>query len=146
MTASKNYVDPALCLYVGAHVICTIDNVDLNKEVPRGNGLFVVLLVWNWKTIVIHTDGKISTTKRFGLSMLLTLSQLSSNTTHNHQVFNSWKRKYLTQSINWILWIWPVTKRRLQDNLSPTCRNLYGWWRPNIDSHLVPTTIRQQCK
>ena len=38
MTSSNKHVDPALCLYVGAHVICTIDNVDLNKEVPRGNG------------------------------------------------------------------------------------------------------------
>ena len=38
MTGSKKHVDPALCLYVGAHVICTIDNVNLNKEVPRGNG------------------------------------------------------------------------------------------------------------
>ena len=37
MTASL-FVDLSLCLYVGAHVICTIDNVNLNKEVPRGNG------------------------------------------------------------------------------------------------------------
>ena len=38
MTGSKKHVDPALCLYVGAHVICTIDKVNLNKEVPGGNG------------------------------------------------------------------------------------------------------------
>ena len=31
-------IDPALCLYVGAYVICVIDNSHLNERVPRGNG------------------------------------------------------------------------------------------------------------
>jgi hypothetical protein len=32
-----NYIDPALCIYVGAHLIC-IDNKHLKDKVPRGNG------------------------------------------------------------------------------------------------------------
>ena len=31
------HIDPALCLYVGAHLIC-IDNKHLKDKVPRGNG------------------------------------------------------------------------------------------------------------
>ena len=31
-------IDPALCLYVGAYVICVIDNSHLKDRVPRGNG------------------------------------------------------------------------------------------------------------
>ncbi len=31
------HIDPALCLYVGAHLIC-IDNKHFKDEVPRGNG------------------------------------------------------------------------------------------------------------
>lgn len=31
-------IDPALCLYVGAYVICVIDNTHLKERVPRGNG------------------------------------------------------------------------------------------------------------
>ena len=31
------HIDPALCLYVGATVMC-IDNKHLKNEVPRGNG------------------------------------------------------------------------------------------------------------
>ena len=32
------HIDPALCLYVGAYVICVIDNSHLKDRVPRGNG------------------------------------------------------------------------------------------------------------
>ncbi len=38
VSAGTKHVDPALCLYVGAHVICTIGNENLNKKVSRGNG------------------------------------------------------------------------------------------------------------
>ena len=38
LTGNNKHIDPALCLYVGAHVICIIENENLNKEVPRGNG------------------------------------------------------------------------------------------------------------
>ena len=31
-------VDPALCLYVGAYLLCTLDNKFLREKVPRGNG------------------------------------------------------------------------------------------------------------
>ena len=37
MTRSKRHVDPALCLYVGAHVLCIIDIANLASKVPRGN-------------------------------------------------------------------------------------------------------------
>ncbi len=36
MAGTKN-IDPALCIYVGAHLIC-IDNKHLKDKVPRGNG------------------------------------------------------------------------------------------------------------
>lgn len=36
--AGTKHVDPALCLYVGAHLICTIGNENLDKKVSRGNG------------------------------------------------------------------------------------------------------------
>jgi hypothetical protein len=35
--AGTKHIDPALCLYVGAHLIC-IDNKHLKDKVPRGNG------------------------------------------------------------------------------------------------------------
>ena len=38
MTGNKKHVDPALCLYIGCYLICTIDNGQLTKKVPRGNG------------------------------------------------------------------------------------------------------------
>ena len=38
MTSDKKHVDPALCLYVRAHVMCTIDNEGLTAKIPRGNG------------------------------------------------------------------------------------------------------------
>ena len=31
------HIDPALCIYQGAHLIC-IDNKHLNSKIPRGNG------------------------------------------------------------------------------------------------------------
>ena len=31
------HIDPALCVYHGAHLIC-IDNKHLNSKIPRGNG------------------------------------------------------------------------------------------------------------
>ena len=31
------HIDPALCIYIGAHLIC-IDNKHLNSKTPRGNG------------------------------------------------------------------------------------------------------------
>ena len=31
------HVDPALCLYMGKSLICTIDNNNLTKRAPRGN-------------------------------------------------------------------------------------------------------------
>ena len=38
LTGIKKLVDLALCLYVGAHVLCIIDNVNLASKVPCGNG------------------------------------------------------------------------------------------------------------
>jgi hypothetical protein len=35
--AGTKHINPALCLYVGAHLIC-IDNKHLKDKVPRGNG------------------------------------------------------------------------------------------------------------
>lgn len=32
------HVDPALCLYIGAYLICTVGNEFLKERVPRGNG------------------------------------------------------------------------------------------------------------
>ncbi len=31
------HIDPALCIYIGVHLIC-IDNKHLNSKTPRGNG------------------------------------------------------------------------------------------------------------
>ena len=31
-------LDPALCLYVGAHLMCVLRNEFLQEKVPRGNG------------------------------------------------------------------------------------------------------------
>ncbi len=33
----KKHIDPALCIYIGAHLIC-IDNKHLNSKTPRGKG------------------------------------------------------------------------------------------------------------
>jgi len=37
MSGTKR-IDPALCLYMGAYLICTIGNENLRNKVPRGNG------------------------------------------------------------------------------------------------------------
>ncbi len=36
--SGTRHVDPALCLYIGAFVICVISNQSLNEKVRRGNG------------------------------------------------------------------------------------------------------------
>jgi hypothetical protein len=36
--AGTKHVDPSLCLYIGAHLICTLGNENLDKKVPYGNG------------------------------------------------------------------------------------------------------------
>ena len=38
VTPDHKHVDPALCLYVGAHVMYVISNKGLREKVPRGNG------------------------------------------------------------------------------------------------------------
>ena len=43
MSGTK-HIDPALCLYTGAHLICTIGNESLREKVPRGNGTLCRLL------------------------------------------------------------------------------------------------------
>ena len=35
MTSDKKHVDPALFLYAGAHVMCTINNKGLTAKIPR---------------------------------------------------------------------------------------------------------------
>lgn len=37
LTSNKKHVDPALCLYVEARVLCTIDNEYLTGDVSHGN-------------------------------------------------------------------------------------------------------------
>ena len=37
-------VDPAMYLCVGAYLKCVIDNMSLNKCVPRGNGTLCLLV------------------------------------------------------------------------------------------------------
>ena len=32
------HIDPSLCLYVGAYLICVLDNKHLRENIPRGNG------------------------------------------------------------------------------------------------------------
>ena len=34
----RKHVDPAICLYSGAYLICTIGNEYLREKIPRGNG------------------------------------------------------------------------------------------------------------
>jgi len=34
----NKHVNPALCLYIGAYLICTVGNEFLQEKVPRGNG------------------------------------------------------------------------------------------------------------
>ena len=37
-------MDPALCLYIGAYLICTVGNEFLKERVPRGNGTLCCLV------------------------------------------------------------------------------------------------------
>jgi hypothetical protein len=41
--AGTKHIDPALCIYVGAHLVC-IDNKHLKDEIPRGNGTIFRLI------------------------------------------------------------------------------------------------------
>jgi len=38
VTCGHKHIDPALCLYVGAYLICILNNEFLSEKVPRGNG------------------------------------------------------------------------------------------------------------
>ncbi len=42
------HIDPALCIYLGAYLMC-IDNKHLTDKVPRGNG---TLCLWECLTAV----------------------------------------------------------------------------------------------
>ena len=37
-------MDPVLCLYVGAYLICTVDTKFLKEKIPRGNGTLCRLI------------------------------------------------------------------------------------------------------
>ena len=41
---ATKHVDPALCLYIGAYLICTIGNEFLKEKRPRGNGTLCCLV------------------------------------------------------------------------------------------------------
>ncbi len=47
MMGSK-HIDPALCIYIGAYLIC-IDNKHLTDKVPRGNGTICRVLGFKMK-------------------------------------------------------------------------------------------------
>ncbi len=44
------HIDPALCIYIGAHLIC-IDNKHLKDKVPQGNGTLCRVIGVNLKKI-----------------------------------------------------------------------------------------------
>ncbi len=60
------HIDPALCIYIGAHLIC-IDNKHLKDKVPRGNGTLCQVLnvklkhiapSYKWKKITEEKCGQ----------------------------------------------------------------------------------------
>ena len=67
VTPDHKHVDPALCLYVGAHVMCTIDNKGLTEKVPRGNGTLcrvVSVKLRNHPTSLVCKNCQIGTIER----------------------------------------------------------------------------------
>jgi hypothetical protein len=75
------HIDPALCIYIGAYLIC-IDNKHLRDKVPRGNGtLCQVLGVQLKENAQSHkvTNGRITMGRKCGQSMQMMLSGLNVN-------------------------------------------------------------------
>ena len=58
LTGSKKHVDPVLCVCVGAHVLCIIDNNNLTSKVPRVNGALCYVAESKVKDMLKAVDGK----------------------------------------------------------------------------------------
>ncbi len=77
MMGSK-HIDPALCTYIGAYLIC-IDNKHLRDKVPWGNGTLCQVLGVQLKKMRKVTNGRITMGRKCGQSMQLMLSGLNVN-------------------------------------------------------------------
>jgi hypothetical protein len=77
MMGSK-HIDPALCIYIGANLIC-IDNKHLRDKVPRGNGTLCQVLGVQLKENAQSYTRKITMGRKCGQSMQLMLSGLNVN-------------------------------------------------------------------
>ncbi len=62
------HIDPALCIYIGAHLIC-IDNKHLNSKTPRGNRTLRRVLEVKLRTNATTYKWKNYYGKKFGQSM-----------------------------------------------------------------------------
>ncbi len=77
--ANTMHIDPALCIYIGAYLLC-IDNKHLKDKVTWGNGtLCQVLRVCNSKKMHNVTNGRITVGRKCGQSMQMMLSGLNVN-------------------------------------------------------------------
>jgi hypothetical protein len=61
-------IDPALCIDIGAHLIC-IDNTHLKDKVPRGNGTLCRVVNVKLKEIAPSYKRKIMTREKCEQSM-----------------------------------------------------------------------------
>ena len=73
------HIDPALCIYLGAYLMC-IDNKHLTDEVPRGNGTLCRVLDVKLKHNAPSYKYKNYYGKKCGQSMQQMLNGLNVNT------------------------------------------------------------------
>ena len=86
------HIDPALCIYLGAHLIC-IDNKHLNSKTPRGNGTLCRVLGVKLKQSAPTYKWKNYYGKKCGQSMQKMWNIYSVNMSTNQDTFYNWRHK-----------------------------------------------------
>ena len=89
------HIDPALCVYHGAHLIC-IDNKHLNSKIPRGNGTLCRVLGVKLKKNATTYNWKNYYGKKCGQSMQKMWNIYSVNMSTKQDTFYNWRHKYKT--------------------------------------------------
>ena len=117
MMGSK-HIDLALCLYIGAYLIC-IDNKHLTDKVPRMEQ-YAEFRASSWKKMHKVTNVKITMGRKYGQLVQLMLSGLNVNMSTKQVSFYNWKHnKWIETSTGFATKWSPIRKK---DN------QIQPWW------------------
>jgi hypothetical protein len=86
------HIDPALCIYISAHLIC-IDNKHLKSKTPRGNGRLCRVIGVKLKENATKYKWKNYHGKKCGQSMQKMLNEYNLNLSTSLDTLYSWNHK-----------------------------------------------------